>query len=80
MRMLTLRENKLTSFPEVLTCLPELEQLDLSYNELKQVSGSLLDLERLRGFGIGDNPVSATPEWTSVLTGRECQVITDHWD
>jgi len=78
--MLTLRENKLTSFPEVLICLPELEQSDLSYNEIRQVSGSLLDLGRLRRLGIGDNPVSAAPEWTSVLTGRECQVITDYWD
>lgn len=56
LRYLELSHNNLTDVPHALTQLPSLEDVNMSYNELRNLSGILLVERHLKRLNISNNP------------------------
>src|SRR5262245_10760932 len=58
---LTLRDKGLTDIPEEIFDLPELANLDLSFNRLRTVPERLWNLPNLQHVNLVDNPIEDLP-------------------
>jgi internalin A len=76
---------RLTSIPDSLALLPDLEYLDLSYNRISAVPNSLASLVNLEVLHLANNQVTATPDslaslcslQTLYLRGNQISAIPD---
>ncbi|MDP3533514.1 MAG: leucine-rich repeat domain-containing protein [Alphaproteobacteria bacterium] len=71
LKSLDIRYNKLTSLPESIKNLENLEELHLDENNLKTIPDSIKHLKKLRILCLSSNKITSLPDWIGDLENLE---------